>query len=690
LSNIDSPTDGNRVRLKRQTQADSVSRIVQRLQTNKPFINLVVTGDFNAYQFTDGYVDVLGQIMGTPADASQALVPGTDQVNPDLINKVLALPAAEQYSFNFNGSAQVLDHALVSQTLNPAITGVAYARGNSDAAENLEFDGTTPLRASDHDGLVLYITPIPVNANAGDDREICFGQSTTIGGAPTGSGGTGALTFNWTPVDGLNDPGAANPIASPTVTTTYTVIVTDANNTSATDQVTITVNPQLIVAAGGDRNVFYGQTTTLGGSPTASGGTPPYNYSWTPVTGFLSPADAANPKTRPLATTTYEVTVTDAKGCVAKDQVTIAVLAYVFLSDNKVKINKNKQSYGNIHSNEKIEFGVGAPGTHTGNLSAVDDITIRDKNTIVGNAKAGDEIYLFGNAKITGSKAGHAAVAPMSCVPISFVAGGPNVTIPEKASKTLAPGSYGRILVDDKATLFLRSGEYYIDVLDAGSSAKLFIDVANGPVTINVVTDLQFDEKVQVLITGGGTQLVTFVTLQDPKVDIGIKAVIRGTIIAQEAEVHFSRNCKFKGAIYADGITLDPEVIFQFHTSTAPFPKEAELDEDEAVSSDESPVTSYELAQNYPNPFSQIPRFAGSPSTKIRFSVLEAGVVQLTVYNLQGQEVRTLVSGQMNPGRHAITWNGRDNAGKVVPSGVYLYKLRVNGFEETRKMTFMK
>jgi flagellar hook assembly protein FlgD len=65
-------------------------------------------------------------------------------------------------------------------------------------------------------------------------------------------------------------------------------------------------------------------------------------------------------------------------------------------------------------------------------------------------------------------------------------------------------------------------------------------------------------------------------------------------------------------------------------------------------------------------------------------------VVQLSVYNLQGQEVRTLISGQKNPGRHAITWNGRDNFGKPVPSGVYLYKLRVNGYEETRKMTLMK
>jgi hypothetical protein len=90
----------------------------------------------------------------------------------------------------------------------------------------------------------------------------------------------------------------------------------------------------------------------------------------------------------------------------------------------------------------------------------------------------------------------------------------------------------------------------------------------------------------------------------------------------------------------------------------------------EVVSSNPLSVISYELAQNYPNPFSQIPRFAGNPSTRIAFGMKEAGVVQLSVYNLQGQEVRTLVSGQMNPGHHAITWNGQDNAGKIVPSGV--------------------
>jgi hypothetical protein len=90
----------------------------------------------------------------------------------------------------------------------------------------------------------------------------------------------------------------------------------------------------------------------------------------------------------------------------------------------------------------------------------------------------------------------------------------------------------------------------------------------------------------------------------------------------------------------------------------------------------------YALEQNYPNPF--------NPSTSIAFSVKEAGVVQLSIYNLHGQEVRTLINGQMNTGFHAVNWDGRDERGQIVPSGVYLYKLRVNGFAQTRKMTFMK
>jgi hypothetical protein len=167
LSSIADSVNGPRVRAKRHEQAKSVSVMAQNLQTAKS--NLVVIGDFNAFQFTDGYVHVLGQIAGKPADTTQALIPGTDTVNPDLINAIDLLPDAERYSFVFNGSAQALDQVLVSQALQPTMSGIEYGRGNADAPESFAADTTTSLRCSDHDGLVLYLKLSPSSVDAGED-----------------------------------------------------------------------------------------------------------------------------------------------------------------------------------------------------------------------------------------------------------------------------------------------------------------------------------------------------------------------------------------------------------------------------------------------------------------------------------------------------------------------------------------
>ncbi|HQU71145.1 MAG: T9SS type A sorting domain-containing protein [Calditrichaeota bacterium] len=95
----------------------------------------------------------------------------------------------------------------------------------------------------------------------------------------------------------------------------------------------------------------------------------------------------------------------------------------------------------------------------------------------------------------------------------------------------------------------------------------------------------------------------------------------------------------------------------------------------------------YRLSQNYPNPF--------NPTTRIAFSIPEAADIQLEVLNLLGQRVRTLVDQHQNPGSFEATWDGRNEAGMPVASGVYLYRLTANGqsgkhFSETRKMLFLK
>ncbi|HKV10816.1 MAG TPA: thrombospondin type 3 repeat-containing protein, partial [Thermoanaerobaculia bacterium] len=155
LSGIDG-SDGARIRAKRHEQALRLSQFIQSLQTAEPDVRLVVTGDFNAFQFSDGYVDAIGQTTGH-LDPAGALIPGTDEVNPDLINQLLSEPETERYSFVFDGSAQALDHSLTSQALNAFVRGLDHVRGNADAPASFDIDPTTALRTADHDGLALFL-----------------------------------------------------------------------------------------------------------------------------------------------------------------------------------------------------------------------------------------------------------------------------------------------------------------------------------------------------------------------------------------------------------------------------------------------------------------------------------------------------------------------------------------------------
>ena len=154
LIDIDDAARGVWVRAKRLAQAQSVARVVQ--QQNDAGARVIVVGDYNAYQFTDGYVDVVGQIKGNPRPTRNVLS-GPDLVNPNLCNLVDGLPAANQYSFIFEGSAQALDHALVNQPMSRHVVEMQYGRGNADAA-GVNRDTANALASSDHDGLVVYLS----------------------------------------------------------------------------------------------------------------------------------------------------------------------------------------------------------------------------------------------------------------------------------------------------------------------------------------------------------------------------------------------------------------------------------------------------------------------------------------------------------------------------------------------------
>ncbi|MCC7429427.1 T9SS type A sorting domain-containing protein [bacterium] len=92
--------------------------------------------------------------------------------------------------------------------------------------------------------------------------------------------------------------------------------------------------------------------------------------------------------------------------------------------------------------------------------------------------------------------------------------------------------------------------------------------------------------------------------------------------------------------------------------------------------------TEFSLSQNYPNPF--------NPATKIEFSVPEKSFVKLSVYNTLGQTVKTLLSKEVNAGNYFLTWNGTNERGKQVASGIYFYRLEAGNLTKTNKMILLK
>lgn len=88
------------------------------------------------------------------------------------------------------------------------------------------------------------------------------------------------------------------------------------------------------------------------------------------------------------------------------------------------------------------------------------------------------------------------------------------------------------------------------------------------------------------------------------------------------------------------------------------------------------------LLPNIPNPF--------NPQTTIRYEVGEAAPVEITIYNIQGRAVRTLVREAKPTGRYEVVWDGRDDRGRPVGSGVYLYRLQIGSYGSVKKMVLVK
>ena len=96
----------------------------------------------------------------------------------------------------------------------------------------------------------------------------------------------------------------------------------------------------------------------------------------------------------------------------------------------------------------------------------------------------------------------------------------------------------------------------------------------------------------------------------------------------------------------------------------------------------ESASLTYKLDQNFPNPF--------NPETRFYFEIPKSHKVKIVIYNMLGQKVRTLLNEEFNAGFHIVNWNGRDDSGDLVPTGIYVYRIKAGSFIASKKMLLMK
>jgi len=192
----------------------------------------------------------------------------------------------------------------------------------------------------------------PINLTAGEDRVICLEDETVLGGDPTASGSQFPYNYEWSPVESLDDPNKANPIASPSETTTYQLVAWAGNCKADTAEVTVSVQlpPEITLTA--DTTIGAGDAIQL----LASGGS---FYQWKPERG-LSDATIANPIANPTRTTTYTVEVLDSLGCISEEHMTVFVENQLFIPNLFTPNGDDQNDFFKVYGAgiKEIEFKV--------------------------------------------------------------------------------------------------------------------------------------------------------------------------------------------------------------------------------------------------------------------------------------------------------------------------------------------
>jgi len=237
--------------------------------------------------------------------------------------------------------------------------------------------------------------------------------------------------------------------------------------------------------------------------------------------------------------------------------------------------------------------------------------------------------------------------------------------------------------VNDNAQMSLSLGS---DRVLAGQTVSVNVSLANAVSLYGFDFVVSYDPQKFELVdavpaqndllktSGGETPL--FIKYTDKAGEIRIaNAVVNGSAVTGEGEIvtltfkvlrEFEDNAQFE---IAQGLVVDPEQLANPVVTLGTL-------------NVETTPTEFALLQNFPNPF--------NPETTLKYNLAEGANVSLRIYNIVGQVVRTLVSERQAAGRYQVKWNGTDDRGAAVSSGIYFYELVAGKFRDANRLMLLK
>ncbi|MCC7261112.1 MAG: T9SS type A sorting domain-containing protein, partial [Candidatus Latescibacteria bacterium] len=383
----------------------------------------------------------------------------------------------------------------------------------------------------------------------------------------------------------------------------------------------------------------------------------------------------------------------------------------------RVSIGQEASITGDLYSGGDLSLAqgkAGQPGQVAGSLAAVGDIGIAQYNHIAGDVEAGGRVKLSGKKQgavtIDGTVTSQAAVRSIALPPVSLPVDtkkAPDITVKKKKMRDWAPNStanpaYGVLKVEQDAQVTMHSGTYYFKRLDLGPGSTLTIQLHNGnPVTVAVAEVFRLGQGGKVVIQGGDASQVLFEVAgaypqrknddeDEPEQDdederaslIGRLSQFAGTLYMPQGRITANERAKVNGALIGRRVRLGKQVAFTGNVASHLDLRRAPPATAKPVAQEAALPSHLMLEPNFPNPF--------NPETAIRFALPQAGMVRLEVYNVLGQKVRTLLTGYAQAGEQVVPWNGQDESGQVVSSGVYFCRLQAGEVVQARRMLLLK